>query len=213
MDTKGCLADSRIERKKRETRQKIVQVAMNLFSSQGFNNTTMEQIADETDIARKTLYNYFSVKEAIVDEYVRGISKELAEEALEAVENLPDIRSRLLLALDHAYAWVENNPEIAGICINYRLRNMLVSSETENNETGTQSILTHIITLSQQSGEIRTDIPVKLMVEHMDLLRSTMTFQWLKDPAGFDLHEEIVSRVDLFLYGAMSQANNHEKLD
>ena len=63
--------EGRMERKKRKTRQKIVIVAMDLIQRQGFDSTTMEQIAVEADIARKTLYNHFPVKEAIVDEYVR----------------------------------------------------------------------------------------------------------------------------------------------
>lgn len=58
----------------------------------------MEQIAEESDVARKTLYNHFPVKEAIVDEYVRDISRGLAQEAQEILQNLPDTRSRLLAA-------------------------------------------------------------------------------------------------------------------
>lgn len=211
MDAKEMLAEGRIERKKKETRQKIVKVAMDLFQNQGFNNTTMEQIADETDIARKTLYNYFPVKEAIVDEYVRGISQELARETFETIQNLTDTKSRLLVALNHAYGWVENNSELTGICINYRMRNMFKDSEHQKVETGTQSILTKIISLGQQAGEIRSDISVKMLVAHIDVLRGTMTFEWLNDPSRFELHEEIAKLVDLFLYGAASKSADPEK--
>jgi hypothetical protein len=38
--------EGRMERKKRELRQKIINVAMKLFEQQGFSNTTMEQIAE-----------------------------------------------------------------------------------------------------------------------------------------------------------------------
>ena len=62
---------SRIERKKEETRLKIIAVAMSLFKAHGFDVTTMERIAAEVDIAKGTLYNYFPVKEAIVSEYIR----------------------------------------------------------------------------------------------------------------------------------------------
>ncbi len=211
MDNKEMLAEGRIDRKKKETRQKIVNVAMDLFQNQGFNNTTMEQIADGTDIARKTLYNYFPVKEAIVDEYVRGISKELAREAFETIDNLPDTKSRLLAALNHAYGWVEDNPEITGICINYRMRNMFKDSESQKVETGTQSILTKIISLGQQTGEIRPDISVKMLVAHIDVLRGTMTLEWLNDLSRFELHEEIAKLVDLFLYGAAAKSASPEK--
>lgn len=211
MNTEEISTESRIDRKKRETREKIIKASMELFQDQGFNNTTMEQIAEKTDIARKTLYNYFSVKEAIVDEYVRGISQKLARENMEKVFDLPDTRSRLIESLNHAYSWVESNQELMGICNNYRLRNMVNASETKNTETGTQSTLTKIISLGQQAGEIRNDISLKLLVTHIDLLRSAMTFEWLKSSSKFDLQEEIAKLVDLFLYGADSRLASNKK--
>ncbi|OPJ59637.1 TetR/AcrR family transcriptional regulator [Clostridium oryzae] len=212
MDAREMLPDNRIERKKKKTREKIIKIAMDLFQDQGFNNTTMEQIAEKTDIARKTLYNYFPVKEAIVDEYVRGISHKLARENFETIRNLPDTRSRLIASLNHAYSWVEGNREIMRICINYRLRNMFNDSTTQNAETGTQSILIQIITLGQQTGEIRKDISVKLLTAHIDVLRSAMTFEWLNNPSIFELNEEIAKLVDLFLYGADNRLAASKKL-
>lgn len=40
--------------------------AMALIRAYGFEETTMEQIAEEADIAKGTLYNYFPAKEAII---------------------------------------------------------------------------------------------------------------------------------------------------
>ncbi|MGE5626630.1 MAG: TetR/AcrR family transcriptional regulator [Solirubrobacterales bacterium] len=208
MSNKDSVSEGRVERKKKEMRQKIINVAMDLFKNQGFSQTTMEQIADETDIARKTLYNYFPVKEAIVDEYVREISKELAKETFDIIESLPDTKSRLLTALKNTYSWVEDNAEITGICINYRLRNMFKDMEGKKTETGTQSILIKIIRMGQQTGEIRSDISVRLLVAHLDILRGSITFEWLNDSSSFDLNEEIAKMVDLFLYGASTSSLN-----
>lgn len=193
--------ESRTERKKKETREKIVKVAVDLFQEQGFNSTTMEQIAAKADVARKTLYNYFPVKEAIVDEYVRGISRRLAQESLETIQNLPDTRSRLLAALKNAYGWVEINPEFTGICLSYRMKNMFQTGKKKI-ETGTQVILAEIIMQGQQEGEIRRDISEKLLVANIDFLRSAVVLEWLNDTSRFDLHEDMTKLVDLFLYGA-----------
>lgn len=57
---------SRIERKKEETRKKIISVAMDLFNRQGFDQTTVEQIAEVADVAKGTVFNYFPAKDAIV---------------------------------------------------------------------------------------------------------------------------------------------------
>ncbi|MGE5398452.1 MAG: TetR/AcrR family transcriptional regulator, partial [Chitinophagales bacterium] len=143
--------EGRQERRKRELREKIIKVAVELFEKQGFYNTTMEQIAEAADVARKTLYNYFPVKEAIADVYLRDISMGLARENLESLQKLPDTKSRLLAALKHTYGWVENNPELTGVVLGYRMK---VSCETpvdQQVKTGTQSVLENILTQGQQT--------------------------------------------------------------
>lgn len=59
------------ERKKRRTRRAIQQVALDLFEKQGFDATTVEQIADAAEISPSTFFNYFPSKEDVVafDEY------------------------------------------------------------------------------------------------------------------------------------------------
>lgn len=59
------------ERKKRRTRRAIQQVALDLFERQGFDATTIEQIADAAEISPSTFFNYFPSKEDVVafDEY------------------------------------------------------------------------------------------------------------------------------------------------
>lgn len=196
---------NRLERKKEETRKKIIAVAIDLFKNQGFNLTTMEQIAEEADIAKRTLYNHFPVKEAIVDEYVKEISKGLARETFGILPDLPDTRSRLLAALDKSHEWVESNPEFVGIVLGYRFKNMFQSSEGNVDKTGTQSILTEIIEKGQSVGEIRRDVSVKLLVGQIDILRTAIVLNWLKEPSGFELRTEIAKIVDLFMYGAVDR--------
>jgi AcrR family transcriptional regulator len=54
------------ERKKLRTRETIVRVALQLFSEQGFAETTIRQIADAADVAPRTVSAYFPVKEQLV---------------------------------------------------------------------------------------------------------------------------------------------------
>lgn len=178
---------------------------MDLFQRQGFNNTTMEQIAGEADIARKTLYNHFPVKEAIVDEYVRELSKGLAKEIIETLPRLPDTRSRLLAAMDNTYGWVEMNSEIVGICLGYRMKNMCQGAAYSEHQTGTQSIMAEIIRQGIQAGEIRRDVSVELLVKLIDMLRGSVVLDWLKDRSKFDLRQEMAKMVDLILYGAINR--------
>lgn len=57
------MAEGLRERKKQQTRQRIAEAAMGLFVAQGFDETTVAQIAAEADVAVKTVFNYFPAKE------------------------------------------------------------------------------------------------------------------------------------------------------
>jgi AcrR family transcriptional regulator len=54
------------ERKKKATRDAIHHGAMRLFAAHGFAGTTIDQIAEEADVSRATVFSYFPTKEDIV---------------------------------------------------------------------------------------------------------------------------------------------------
>lgn len=56
----------RRERKKLQTRQALIDAALELFERQGFDATTVEQITDAVDLSRRTFNRYFTTKEDVV---------------------------------------------------------------------------------------------------------------------------------------------------
>ena len=205
--------DGLVERKKKEIRDRIIAVAGELFNQQGFENTTMDQIAAEAVVARKTLYNYFSLKEAIADEYVRSISKDTAQETLEILSDLPDTRSRLISAINNRYDWLELNPELCGIVLMYRMKIMLQEPNHKFEPSGTQNLIMDILRTGQEVGKISSDIPIERVFGFIEYMRTVMVLDWLKDNTRVNLREETVRLVDMVLYGALSKQeenqNNH----
>src|SRR5260370_11071620 len=56
---------SRRERKKEETKERILQAAFTLFRKHGVEPTTVEEICERADVAKGTFFNYFPHKEAV----------------------------------------------------------------------------------------------------------------------------------------------------
>jgi AcrR family transcriptional regulator len=54
------------ERKKQKTRESIQREAMRLFGKQGYEETTVEQIAAAVEVSPSTFFNYFPSKEDVV---------------------------------------------------------------------------------------------------------------------------------------------------
>lgn len=56
---------------KGSTKKAILETALNLFSVQGFEATSVSQIADEVGIRKASMYSHFKSKQEILDELVR----------------------------------------------------------------------------------------------------------------------------------------------
>jgi AcrR family transcriptional regulator len=54
------------EKKKQRTRRAIQEHALRLFSRQGYENTTVKQIADAAEVSERTFFRYFPTKEDVV---------------------------------------------------------------------------------------------------------------------------------------------------
>ncbi|MFL4949525.1 TetR/AcrR family transcriptional regulator [Streptomyces sp. MMS24-I31] len=54
------------ERKKRETALRIYRTAIALFVQRGFDNVSVQEIADAAEVSKMTVFNYFGSKEDLV---------------------------------------------------------------------------------------------------------------------------------------------------
>jgi AcrR family transcriptional regulator len=69
------------ERKKLRTRAVLIDAAMNLCLKQGYEQTTVEQIAASADVSPRTFSRYFPTKDAVfltlIDDYAHEVAIEL----------------------------------------------------------------------------------------------------------------------------------------
>jgi len=57
----------------RGARQRILDAAVRLFYVDGINATGVERLAEEASVSKRTLYQHFPSKEAVVEEYLRYV--------------------------------------------------------------------------------------------------------------------------------------------
>ncbi|MFD7295542.1 TetR/AcrR family transcriptional regulator [Streptomyces sp. NPDC059897] len=67
------MAEGLRERKKRQTRQYISDVATGLFLERGFDAVTVAEIADAANVSVNTVYNYFPAKEDLFLDRASGV--------------------------------------------------------------------------------------------------------------------------------------------
>lgn len=74
------------ERKRQQTARRITETALRLFASQGYEATTLDTIAAEAGISRRTFFHYFKSKDDILLSQEAG----LGEQLLAALALAPD---------------------------------------------------------------------------------------------------------------------------
>ncbi|MEU6031960.1 TetR/AcrR family transcriptional regulator [Streptomyces tauricus] len=72
------MAEGLRERKKRETRQRISDIATGLFLEHGFVTVTMVDVAEAADVSVNTVYNYFPAKEDLFFDRSKGVIDRLS---------------------------------------------------------------------------------------------------------------------------------------
>ena len=198
----------RTERKKEATRKKIISTAIELFNSQGYDQTTVEQIAEEADVARGTIFNHFPVKEAMILGYVHRGLNDVAPKIVKEVEKLPDTRAQLVALFRLANEWLENNlnEDVTKRYMSYMNQTMLDTARNKELQSGYGEILKRIIGTGQVQGEIRRDIQAGTLANYLDWQITLVMMGWLSHP-GKSLLEMIEKMTDLFLNGAIDRTS------
>lgn len=84
----------RREQKREETRRALKRAAQRLFSKQGFDRTTVEEIAVAAGVSRRTFFHYFASKEDVVLSWHGDFERVL----LTAIRSAPPEQSILVVA-------------------------------------------------------------------------------------------------------------------
>lgn len=98
-----------------KTRERLIDVARQLFSSNGLENTTMSDIASASDKGRRTIYTYFRTKHEIYEAVIQSESKKVCGELQHLVDSAPSPELKLRKLMEfrmHLADRTANRPEV-----------------------------------------------------------------------------------------------------
>ena len=175
-------SEGRLEKRKRERRLRIYNVAMDLFHRQGFEQTTVSQIAEAADIVPATFFNHFQNKNALLGQMtteVLGVLELMLENEFEGAEST---RERLMGFSTTAAQQIGESRSLA--------RDVLLELVRTESEPGQQppyvgrihEPFSAMLAQGQARGDVRTDQDPAFRAEMVvGILNATIT-NWLADP-------------------------------
>ncbi len=101
LESEGVPAESVRERKRRETRRRIAEVGQRLFLTRGYEATTLDAIAAEAGISRRTFFSYFKSKDDIILYWQEADSARLYSELLKVSPDVPPLEAVRDLMVRH----------------------------------------------------------------------------------------------------------------
>ena len=176
------IAEGRREKRKRELRARIYDVAVELFRGQGYEETTVGQIAEAADIVPATFFNHFQSKAAILQAMTAEVSEHLETLVNQQLNRPGTTQDRIL---EFAKAVGEQIREANNLAHDVLLGLMQVSvrsGEIAPHLTGIFAPFTEMLEDGQAHGHVRTDFDAAFLAEVVvGALNSAIT-RWLSDP-------------------------------
>jgi len=86
------------------TRERIYSCAMELFTSHGYDKTTMRMIADQANVNVALSYYYFPSKEHLVLEFYRNFNHDFIQRSAAVLQNSSSLAARLTAVTETMFA-------------------------------------------------------------------------------------------------------------
>ena len=188
---------TRTQKRQAATREKIFRVAMELFTKNGFENTTVSEITEAADIGKGTFFTYFPTKEAIFRQPGELAMENMtlaAEQGLNAGKPIAKILKSVLTA---SADWHEENKTITR---QMSKSNFSFSTDTSSNKGNLLTLLVRLIAEGQKSGEFNKKVNAQDAALVLAGTYFTVITMW-SHSEGRALREWLESSVDVILKG------------
>src|ERR1700761_4163569 len=188
----------------RARRHLIIRTAAKLFADNGYENASIDEVADILEVSKPTIYYYLKNKEALLVEIVLLAIEQLDEMLAPAADSTGVQRTR-----DFARAYVRSLLDDLGRCM-MRNANSWRGSEAAKRirkaQRGLQQKLTDAIELGIRDGSIRTENVTVLAMTIFGALHTLPV--WYRKDGPLALDEIVDMIMNIILDGVRGTSGN-----
>ena len=161
-------------------KERILEVAGELFAEKGFTGASMNEIAERAGVAKSLIYHYFDSKKALWEDMVKNYHNKsgLLEKFYETISNDdPDVMMELVTGRNGLFEFFRNNPRLVRL---FSWLNLQRDFDPEYPDADMRERVLARITELQEKGQIRPDItPGLVPVVFLSLTMNWFASRWL----------------------------------
>ena len=194
------LRSGRREQAKLERRERIYEAALNLFRTQGYESTTVDQITRQAGLAKGTFFNYFPTKDAVL-RYLG--SREIGRLGSTLGTN-GNGRGTAIGKLKRLMAVLATNLEQDRTLVSLIFRKGVTAPDLLAGDAGgfsLQPVASLLIRQAQYNGEVNRNLDPDGMAAALDALYLQQLVRWCESTRPYPLAERLTGIVDLLLLG------------
>ncbi|MEJ5348324.1 MAG: TetR/AcrR family transcriptional regulator [Desulfosoma sp.] len=195
----------------RNTRERILIAAQEVFSHKGFHQATMDEIAERAEVGKGTIYRHFPSKENLFHQLVQIRLKELEAEAERVLDSEDDVLSMIEKYLYIYFAFFDKNQGLYRVMVHEhpdldeRLQDLYV-----------EKIMRRIPRLKRKIRQARLQNVLK-DVNFYTVFHGSMGFihgviqRWLAQDCSYSLVKELPTVREVLFYGFVNKPKKREE--
>lgn len=187
----------------RNTKSRIVNAAWKLFYEQGYENTTVEEIIEESGTSKGSFYHYFDGKDALLSS-LSYLFDDKYEELMETMEPQLSCYNKLIYLNKELFFLIENSVPIELLA---RLYSTQLVTRGERHLLDQNRVyyrlLRQIIAEGQQNGEFRRDVSINEIVKAYAMCERAVLYDWCLCNGDYSLCGYSETILSIFLKGFM----------
>lgn len=188
----------RRERRKLEVRERIYSAARELFSKQGFEETTVDEIAEAADVVPATFFNHFQSKQALLGLMTREVVEHLHAMTVESLVGSGSAVQKLRKFVARA---AEDISASRGAARETLLEMMRLDATPDGPHPYLERLIepfVDVIAEGQRAGEIRADRDAAFLTQMAVGMMNSAITNWLANP-DYPVEEKLVDAAEFAL--------------
>ena len=191
-------------KKDSNTQAKIVKAAWNLFYAQGYENTTVEEIVDESGTSRGSFYHYFKGKDELLNTLAELFDNKYSE-LRPALAYKKSAYEKLIYLNRELFLMVEDSVSMDLLARMYS--SQLVSGSARNLLDRNRiyyRLLREIVSEGMKNGEFDPALPVNEIVRAYAMIERALISDWCLSNGEYSLVNEAEKQLPRMLKGYLA---------